>query len=984
MTSFVQNDLVTSAIFNGSHVGGAWTNVKSSSNRGNNRGHKDTDSRTGPAQGGSKSVPNGSFGSDNSKDLSNEAERKLKKSRTKKVMRPDIILSELRDAMVLLDEDTLRKKNQDDLMSIQPEQRCMSYLLAQNNNSVMLSINALKKTNSFKGFINKSIDLLKRDKQHKIRKKKAELIGTEVNCNNLLKRLMEGNEVSKQQLKIVSIIGVGGLGKTTIAKVVYEKLKVHFDCGAFISVSFNPNIAKIFKNILHQFGKTNTDSNNEDQLINELKEFLRNKRYFVVIDDIWDLSVWDKIKCALAENNCGSRLITTTRNRNVAQHVGGVYQLKPLSVIDSGKLFYQRIFGAEQKRPPIELAEISESILKRCGRIPLAIITIASVLKSKLGDENTHKYWSKVNQSLGIELECSAMKNMRKILSVSYNELPLHLKNCLLYLSIFPEDHVIEREQLVWRWIAEDLIPEVHGRTSEQVGNEVFNELINRSLIQPTDIQYDGTALGCRVHDMILELIISISTKDNFVTIVDHQERKFELRKIHRLSYKVTYAEKAVRKMGRDELSQVQSFSVLGHVREIPRLRDFRALRLRVLDLGSCRFIENHHIKNLGRLTELKYLDLSQTSITELPSQIGNLKYLETLDLRCRIEKLPSTIAALKNLQRLFVDSSVRLPDEIGCMQGLQMLLCASMSCNYIRFVEELGKLNLMGALQITFGKPADMADEVSTYTTCFVSSLNKMGNLQCLKIDCEEGSLLDSLIEVRLVFPCLRMLRIAYISRLPKWIGWVQSLVQLEVKVVVVQVEDLDMLEGIVGLLYLELEVKDASNKIINIGNRGFQNLKEFHFICWNDGMGLVFAESAMPELDTLHLCFQTCKTMCMYGGVDDSGIHHLTSLKNLFVDISCSGSNNMEVEAVEASISRAADKHRTQLILEIQRCSESDTMDEKVHKDNKGITKNSMRRRRITRATVGIAFRVRAARSEWSRTLKKRLATPSAKTPE
>ncbi|XBI60454.1 hypothetical protein VPH35_041381 [Triticum aestivum] len=254
--------------------------------------------------------------------------------------------------------------------------------------------------------------------------------------------LTEGDEVSRKQLKVVSIVGSGGLGKTTLANAVYKKLRVQigiqkqklqFDCAAFVSVSLNPNMKQIFKSMLHQLDKQtyqniNEASWGEQQLISEIRTFLENKRCLIVIDDIWDKSVWENIKYALIENGYGSRVITTTRVLDVSLQAGGVYRLKPLSVVNSRKLFYQKIYEMENKSPPNQLVEVSERILKRCRGIPLAILTIGSLLSSEKGRAHTHEYWSKVYKSIssGLDNSHDDVKNMRRILSTMNEEVGNH------------------------------------------------------------------------------------------------------------------------------------------------------------------------------------------------------------------------------------------------------------------------------------------------------------------------------------------------------------------------------------------------------------------------------------------------------------------------------------------------------------------------------------------------------------------------------
>jgi len=278
--------------------------------------------------------------------------------------------------------------------------------------------------------------------------------------DEIIQILMEGNEPSKQQSKIVSIVGTGGLGKTSLANAVYEKLRAQLDYCAFVSVSQTPDM--IFKCMLNDFGeKFNTKTQDEGELIKQLREFLQNKRYFIVIDDIWDIMHWKIIKYALPDNNDGYKIITTSRILQVAEHAGGTYKMKPLSLNDSRKLLYRRIFGNENKDnnddketcPDKDLAEVCDRILKKCASVPLAIITMARVLACKVRNKMD---WYEVYNSVGTGLENSLdVENMRKVLSFSYYDLPSHLRTCLLYLSVFPEDYEINKDRLIWMWIAE-------------------------------------------------------------------------------------------------------------------------------------------------------------------------------------------------------------------------------------------------------------------------------------------------------------------------------------------------------------------------------------------------------------------------------------------------------------------------------------------------------------------------------------------------
>ncbi|XP_066381400.1 disease resistance protein RPP13-like [Miscanthus floridulus] len=202
-------------------------------------------------------------------------------------------------------------------------------------------------------------------------------------------------------------------------------------------------------------------------------------RYFIVIDDVWEVRTWEAIKLALVENNHGSKVITTTRNIDVAKASGEVYKLKQLSYDDSMKLFYTRLSRADQKFLDNHPDDISEKILKKCAGIPLAIITMASLLAGKPESE-----WSMVYNSIGFHTtDNREAEDTMTILSFSYYDLPPHLRTCLLYLSTYPEDYKIEKDLLIWKWIAEGFIDGKQGTRLFELGERYFNDLINRSLI---------------------------------------------------------------------------------------------------------------------------------------------------------------------------------------------------------------------------------------------------------------------------------------------------------------------------------------------------------------------------------------------------------------------------------------------------------------------------------------------------------------------
>jgi len=226
-------------------------------------------------------------------------------------------------------------------------------------------------------------------------------------------------------------------------------------------------------------------------------------RYLIVIDDVWETQSWGIIKRALVNNNNGSRVLITTRTHEVAREAGEVFKLQPLSNENSRKLFFARIFDGESKiSDPEPDDEILDKILRKCDGIPLAIITMASLLVGKPREE-----WSEVHRSIGFgrSKENRQVENTMKILSFSYYDLPPHLKTCLLHLSVFPEDYFIEKDPLIWMWVAEGFIKQ--GMPSFEIGERYFNELVNRSMIQLVEaVNEEAVECACQVHDMVLNL----------------------------------------------------------------------------------------------------------------------------------------------------------------------------------------------------------------------------------------------------------------------------------------------------------------------------------------------------------------------------------------------------------------------------------------------------------------------------------------------
>ncbi|XP_037438876.1 disease resistance protein RGA5-like [Triticum dicoccoides] len=722
---------------------------------------------------------------------------------------------------------------------------------------------------------------------HAVFAEEAHLVGVDVPRDDFAKWMVEEGNNSSKARKVLSIVGFGGLGKTTLANEVYRKIQGMFDCKAFVSVSQKPDIKKIMKDVISQVscqGRPAKDTSDWDEMksISELRVLLQNKRYLIIIGDVWSAQAWQTIKSAFPENKCSSRIIATTRIIDVAKSCcpgvdDRVYELKPLSDLHSRRLFFKRLFGSEE-HCPVMLKEVSNKILKKCGGLPLAIISISGLLANRPAIKEE---WEKVKRSIGSALEkTKSLEGMSSILSLSYNDLAPPLKTCLLYLSLFPEDHVIDRDRLVRRWIAEGFISEERGQSKQEVAENYFYELINKSMVQPVDIEYDGKVRACRVHDMMLEIIISKSAEDNFTTVVGGGQTSLKNHQgfIRRLSIQHIDKDLAF-ELGNVDLSHVRTLIVMPSccITHLPSLDRFEVLR--VLDFEGCEDLRDYDMKGMEKLFQLKYLSFRGTRISKLPSGILMLGNLETLDLETTyVEELPAGITRLTTLRHLigFVE---KLPNGIGGMRKLQLLPKFTISSQETNVLEDLGNLTSLEELHLDLGDDVSCEDKICE-KVAFLSSLCKLGTckLRYLDIDayCSSLDFLDSWSPLPSSLQSFWAVNRDSFTNVPKWITpALTNLVDLYICLNELTEDGLLTLGQLPSLLRLELW--PLKKFVGTVQATFFPNLKVLNFT-ETERAYVSFVKGSAPKLDELSMPFSVsaAKVNGFY-----SGIEHLHCLK-------------------------------------------------------------------------------------------------------
>jgi hypothetical protein len=615
------------------------------------------------------------------------------------------------------------------------------------------------------------------------------------------------------------------------------------------------------------------------------------------------------IRCALPDDVGGYIIMTTTRILKVAEQAGGAYMMKPLCLENSRKLLYRRIFGNEEKYKCLDehLTEVSDRILKKCAGVPLAIITVAGLLANRARDKMD---WYEVCNSIGTGLEYGLdVENMRKILAYSYYDLPPHLRTCLLYLSVFPEDSAIEKFRLIWMWIAEGFVQhQEKGKGLYELGEYYFNELINKSLIQPVYDRYEAIIESCRVHDMILDLVHSISSEENFVTmLINEDSASHQEKKIRRLLLQdntdqtIPYTS-----MNMLQVRSVVAFSL--PINLMPALGTFRVLR--VLDLKSCRLPQGCDLKHLGNLLHLRYMGIGRTYRAQLPDDVGNLRYLQALDVvGGNFVSLPSTVVQLRHLMCLCIDQNTRVPNGFGSLTSLEDLSTLYICDDSMNISEELCRLTKLRVLEI-FLFPAGNV----TLGKSLVMSLCKLQNVQSLTIWASGGECnFDAWVAPR----HLRRLQLqcCWFSRLPDWMNSsLQDLSSLRISVKELHQDDLESLGRLPALRHLYLMVDHENLKIPRrfiIGTSSFPCL----VVCRLLGFlgAVVFQQGAMMRLVSLAFTFHAreLREITSSDGRFNLGLENLLSLQDVLVYFRARGASLMEVEEAKAALSRAFATH-------------------------------------------------------------------------
>ncbi|XP_057540582.1 putative disease resistance RPP13-like protein 1 [Amaranthus tricolor] len=457
----------------------------------------------------------------------------------------------------------------------------------------------------------------------------------------IIRRLLS-DEPSYGSYIVIPIVGNGGIGKTTLAQTVYnnEKVNAHFQIKAWVCVSDVFDVKQITTSILNSATHKAHNFNQLNEAHEKLKNLVRNKRFLIVLDDIWneEYDPWDQLQTPFQYANKGSRVIITTRIDRVAKNMlkapiqlSPIISLRGLSDDDCWLLFQKHLLVESN------IIEMKKEVVVLCKGLPLAAKALGGLLRKE-----DKSQWPKILKSN----VWSEKGGVLPVLRLSYHHLPHHLKHIFAYCSIFPKDFQFEEKEIVLMWMAEGFVVEDEEESMEEKGRNHFLDLVSRSLFEPSP-SHEGFFI---MHDLVHDLAQGVASNVSCTMGINEFSSRCRYFSFSPQALEVQSLSNL------DKVSQLRTFSFFGST-----------------NTGNPTLVPDSIFQ---KMRYLHLLSIANIGITDLPNSIGNLKHLRLLNLSFnpRLVQLPESISNLCNLQTLLLGHCKSLKKIVTNMERLTKL----------------------------------------------------------------------------------------------------------------------------------------------------------------------------------------------------------------------------------------------------------------------------------------------------------------------